>query len=78
MYEIHFKHLKQQYVTWPDRNLTTLKHNLTIHINMLQNNSKFSKIGSYFMGKMSSGFPSDDLPLLCFNSVIHGDSWKLM
>lgn len=72
MYEIHFKHLKQQYVTWPDRNLTTLKHNLTVHINMLQKNSKFSKIGS------TSGFPSDDLPLLCFNSVIHGDSWKQM
>ncbi len=39
-------------------------------------NSNFDEIGSYLMEKMSSGFPSDVLQLLCLSSVIHGDSWK--
>ncbi len=39
-------------------------------------NSNFSETGSYFMEKISSGFPSKVLRLLSLNSVIHGGSWK--
>ncbi len=37
-------------------------------------NSSFSETRSYFMEKMSSGFPSNVLRLLCLNSVIYGGS----
>ncbi len=66
--------LKQHYVT-----LTVTcgfeKQHLTMHYNTAQN-SNSSKTGSYFMERMSSGFPSDVPQLLCLNSVIHGGSWK--
>ncbi len=34
-------------------------------------NSNCSKIGSYFMEKMSSGFPSDVLRLLCLSAAFY-------
>ncbi len=37
---------------------------------------QFSWAGSYFVVKMSSGFPSDVLRLLCLDSVIDGVSWR--
>ncbi len=40
-------------------------------------NCNFSKTGSCFMEKMSSGCLSNVLRLLCLSSVIHGGSWKL-
>ncbi len=63
-------HLKQNCVT-----LTTThsyeKWNFTIHINMMQKNSNFSETGSHFMEKMSSGFPSDVLRLLCLSAAFY-------
>ncbi len=58
-------YLKQHYVT-----LTATpsfeKRNLMMHVNTL----------SYFTEKVSSGFHSDVLRLLCCTSVLHGGSWK--
>ncbi len=43
--------------------------------NRKQNNN-FGLTGSYFMERMSLGFYSDILQLLCLDTVIHGGSWK--
>ncbi len=37
-------------------------------------NSNFIETGSYYLEKMSSGFPSDVLRLICLNSVINEGS----
>ncbi len=61
---------KQQYVT-----LTTTrtfdKRNVKTHFNTSHKNSKFRKTGSHFMEKMSCGFPSDVLQLLCLSAAFY-------
>lgn len=44
---------------------------LTFALQYIAQNSNFGETGPYRMEKMTSGFPSADLQLLCFNSVIH-------
>ncbi len=58
--------VKQHYVTLT-ANRCFEKQNLTMHGHTLHETA-------YFTEKMSSGFASDVLQLLCLNSVVHGGS----